>query len=112
MTRSTFARTRSPVSWILFIGSPRRPGSRGGRPGRDAVVRAMVPPSRSPAPPPRVEHGPWSAYGYASPMDHAAPRLVRLGRAVCGHRAAAVRREWLVTNGLGGYAFGTVAGPA
>jgi glycogen debranching enzyme len=45
-------------------------------------------------------------------MDHAVPRFVRLGRAVCGERAAAVRREWLVTNGLGGYAFGTVAGPA
>ena len=32
-----------------------------------------------------------------------------LGRELCGHWATAVRREWLVTNGLGGYACGTVA---
>jgi predicted glycogen debranching enzyme len=33
-----------------------------------------------------------------------------LGRDICGDFAAAARREWLVTNGLGGYACGTVAG--
>ena len=32
------------------------------------------------------------------------------GRAVCGNLAQAERREWLVTNGLGGYASGTIAG--
>lgn len=32
------------------------------------------------------------------------------GRAVCGDLAAASRREWLVTNGIGGYASGTIAG--
>jgi predicted glycogen debranching enzyme len=32
-----------------------------------------------------------------------------LGRELCGHWDTAVRREWLVTNGLGGYACGTVA---
>jgi predicted glycogen debranching enzyme len=32
------------------------------------------------------------------------------GRETCGDLAAALRREWLVTNGLGGYAFGTLAG--
>src|SRR5262245_3919017 len=36
--------------------------------------------------------------------------LLRFGRAVCGNLAVGMRREWLVTNGLGGYASGTVAG--
>jgi predicted glycogen debranching enzyme len=36
--------------------------------------------------------------------------LVSFGREVCGDLDAALRREWLVTNGLGGYASGTVAG--
>src|SRR5579885_3294698 len=38
--------------------------------------------------------------------------LVSFGREVCGDFAAALRREWLVTNGLGGYASGTLAGVA
>jgi glycogen debranching enzyme len=38
--------------------------------------------------------------------------LVRFGREVTGDPAAAVRREWLVTNGLGGYASGSLMGPA
>ena len=33
-----------------------------------------------------------------------------LGRDLCGHWNEAIGREWLVTNGLGGYACGTVAG--
>ncbi len=32
-----------------------------------------------------------------------------LGRDLCGNWDEAVRREWLVANGLGGYACGTVA---
>src|SRR2546422_10646085 len=32
------------------------------------------------------------------------------GREVCGDLATAERREWLCTNGLGGYASGTLAG--
>jgi glycogen debranching enzyme len=36
--------------------------------------------------------------------------LVRFGREVCGDLEAGLRREWLVTNGLGGYASGTLAG--
>ncbi len=32
------------------------------------------------------------------------------GREVCSHLAVAEEREWLVTNGLGGYASGTIAG--
>ncbi len=36
--------------------------------------------------------------------------IVEFGREVCGDLAAGLRREWLVTNGLGGYASGTLAG--
>src|SRR5213075_2763977 len=36
--------------------------------------------------------------------------LVHFGREVCGDLAAGLRREWLVTNGLGGFASGTLAG--
>ncbi len=32
------------------------------------------------------------------------------GREVCGHMAAAETREWLVANGIGGFASGTIAG--
>ena len=38
--------------------------------------------------------------------------LVRFGREVCGDIEAGLRREWLVTNGIGGFACGTLAGPA
>ncbi len=33
-----------------------------------------------------------------------------LGAEICGSLAAAASREWLVTNGLGGFACGSVAG--
>jgi predicted glycogen debranching enzyme len=36
--------------------------------------------------------------------------VVQFGRDICGDLAAAERREWLVTNGLGGYASGTLSG--
>jgi predicted glycogen debranching enzyme len=36
--------------------------------------------------------------------------VVEFGREICGDLAAAESREWLVTNGIGGYASGTVAG--
>ena len=35
---------------------------------------------------------------------------MRFGREVCGNLVAASEREWLVTDGLGGYAMGTVGG--
>lgn len=38
------------------------------------------------------------------------PEQVRFGRAICGDLAQAERREWWLTNGLGAYAAGTVAG--
>ena len=34
--------------------------------------------------------------------------IFQLGRGVCGNFEHAIEREWLVTNGLGGYASGTV----
>jgi predicted glycogen debranching enzyme len=36
--------------------------------------------------------------------------LVSFGREICGDLPAALHREWLATNGLGGFASGTVAG--
>jgi predicted glycogen debranching enzyme len=36
--------------------------------------------------------------------------MIDFGREVCGRLASAESREWLVTNGVGGYASGTVAG--
>src|SRR6267143_4990182 len=36
--------------------------------------------------------------------------LIRIEAAACQDVEAAIGREWLVTNGLGGYASGTVAG--
>jgi len=38
------------------------------------------------------------------------PSEVKFGPEVCGDLHAAESREWLVTNGIGGYAFGTLAG--
>jgi len=35
---------------------------------------------------------------------------IQFGREICGDLSAAESREWLVTNGIGGYASGTVAG--
>lgn len=40
----------------------------------------------------------------------AIPAVVDFGREICGNLEAAESREWLVTNGMGGYAFGTIAG--
>ena len=36
--------------------------------------------------------------------------IIQFGRDVCGDLIQAESREWLVTNGLGGYASGTIAG--
>jgi predicted glycogen debranching enzyme len=43
-----------------------------------------------------------SASGFASVVD--------FGREICGDLASGESREWLVTNGIGGYSFGTVCG--
>jgi predicted glycogen debranching enzyme len=38
------------------------------------------------------------------------PSVAEFGREICGDLAAAEEREWLVTNGIGGFACGTLAG--
>ncbi len=40
----------------------------------------------------------------------AASSQVRFGREICGNLPAAESREWLVTNGIGGFASGTIVG--
>lgn len=35
--------------------------------------------------------------------------MLDFGREVCGHLSVAEKREWLVTNGIGGFASGTIA---
>jgi glycogen debranching enzyme len=35
---------------------------------------------------------------------------IEFGRAICGDLNQSETREWLVTNGIGGYASGTIAG--
>lgn len=37
-------------------------------------------------------------------------QLISFGREICGNLEQAQQREWLVTNGIGGYASGTIAG--
>ncbi len=37
-------------------------------------------------------------------------RVMKFGREICGNTILAESREWLVTNGIGGYASGTIAG--
>src|SRR5580704_18087128 len=36
--------------------------------------------------------------------------IVKFGREVCGNLDEAETREWIVTNGIGGFASGTIAG--
>jgi predicted glycogen debranching enzyme len=43
-------------------------------------------------------------------MNATMPDAVRLGRDICGVLDDALRREWLVTDGLGAFAMGTVGG--
>lgn len=43
-------------------------------------------------------------------MGQSAGPAIAFGRAICGDLDAALRREWLVTNGIGGFAAGTIAG--
>jgi predicted glycogen debranching enzyme len=38
------------------------------------------------------------------------PESISFGREICGHLPEAEAREWLITNGIGGYASGTIAG--
>ena len=36
--------------------------------------------------------------------------MINFGREACGRLGVSSNREWLVTNGIGGYAMGTIAG--
>jgi predicted glycogen debranching enzyme len=47
---------------------------------------------------------------YGMCASAALPRVIDFGREICGDLAAAESREWLVTNGIGGFACGTLAG--
>ena len=44
------------------------------------------------------------------PAQESLPASINFGREICGDLSAAESREWLVTNGIGGFACGTVAG--
>jgi predicted glycogen debranching enzyme len=46
----------------------------------------------------------------SDPPRSSFPSVVDFGRDICCDLHAAETREWLVTNGIGGYAFGTIAG--
>lgn len=59
-------------------------------------------PSDTPFPAPAASVG--------APDADNAQHAVLLGESLCTNLAESLRREWLVTNGIGGYAMGTVAG--
>ena len=46
----------------------------------------------------------------ANAMDSSIPSAIRFTREICNDLGAAESREWLVTNGIGGFASGTIAG--
>lgn len=77
-------------------------------------AREARPPASSklpPATPGLREHGGQSVFDRATPGAGVAELPCdRLGRDICADLGAAERREWLVTNGAGAYASGTVAG--
>jgi len=43
-------------------------------------------------------------------VESGLPDLIRFGREICGDLSQAERREWWLSNGLGGFAAGTIAG--
>jgi predicted glycogen debranching enzyme len=59
-------------------------------------------PSPQVAPPPPI----------AIPVELAPEAEIHFGREICGDLPSAESREWLVTNGLGGFASGTISGNA
>ena len=46
----------------------------------------------------------------SSPKASIWPQVVNVGREICGDLQMSEQREWLVTNGIGGFASGTMAG--
>src|ERR1700691_872143 len=61
---------------------------------------------------PQSDRAAWRAYhGETKPASAAFVNAsLTIGREICGELGQALHREWLVTNGLGGFAAGTVAG--
>src|SRR5690349_11287494 len=61
---------------------------------------------------PKIAITPRSASSLAEPevTSHTCEAVVEFGREICGSLEIAERREWLVTNGIGGYASGTISG--
>jgi predicted glycogen debranching enzyme len=61
---------------------------------------------------PKIATTPRSASSLTEPevTSHTCKAKVEFGREICGSLEIAERREWLVTNGIGGYASGTVGG--
>ena len=55
-------------------------------------------------------HPPRSSQELSGQFSVIAQPLIHFGREVCGDLTASLRREWLVTNGLGGYASSTLIG--
>jgi predicted glycogen debranching enzyme len=58
------------------------------------------------------EHAAMNAPQWEKQLELTPEPEIHFGRDVCGDFAAAESREWLVTNGLGGFASGTIAGNA
>ena len=109
----------------LGLADDRRGGARRGHPlqhaGRGRRARGGPPRDRAMtaagrAAPPRGGREPaTAATGRVAAWargagDDVVPSLVSFGPEECADLDAGLGREWLVTNGLGGYAFGTVAG--
>ncbi len=72
-----------------------------------AVVAAPVS-SKQPAKSPRTPRKKAAANADRAAAPQSAK--IKFGREVCGNLDAAEAREWIVTNGIGGFASGTVAG--
>ena len=87
------------ASWPSCSTRPRRAGAAGDRRLVRRRPRATeCRPGRLPRP---------TRLPVAQILEHP---FVAFGREITGDLRSALRREWLVTNGLGGYASGTVAG--
>ena len=67
-----------------------------------AAPRKQRVPSRTKKPNPKKQQQP----------EQTASSIISFGPEICADLAAAEQREWLVTNGIGGFASGTIAGSA
>src|SRR5690606_42002781 len=104
---------RARCSPPAACAGPARPGTAprpapapGPRRPRPAAPARLPLPVRSPPDCPR----PWCDRRYAGRMVCVIADEIRFGPQVCGDLAAGSAREWLLTDGRGGYAMGTVSG--